>query len=71
MNDLNIIFKILKAIIYEDEKSSDMINKYANDSDNLAFVTKNVYGVLENKIYIDYMIRKLSDIRLKKSTKMS
>lgn len=66
MNDLNIIFKILKAIIYDDEKSSDMINKYANDADNLAFVTKNVYGVLENKIYIDYMIRKLSDIRLKK-----
>ena len=42
MNDLNIIFKILKAIIYDDEKSSDMINKYANDADNLAFVTKNV-----------------------------
>lgn len=66
MNDLNIIFKILKAIIYEDEKSSDMINKYAHDADNIAFVTQNVYGVLENKIYIDYMIRKLSYIRFKK-----
>lgn len=66
MNDLNIIFKILKAIIYEDKKSSDMINTYACNADNLGFVTKNVYGVLENKIYIDYMIRKLSDIRLKK-----
>ena len=40
MNDLNIIFKILKAIIYEDAKSSDMINKYANNAENLAFVTK-------------------------------
>lgn len=66
MNDLNIIFKILKAIIYDDAKSSDMINKYANDAENLSFVTKNVYGVLENKIYLDYMIRKLSNIRLKK-----
>ena len=66
MNDLNIIFKILKAIIYENKKSSDMINTYASHADNLGFVTKNVYGVLENKIYIDYMIRKLSDIRLKK-----
>src|SRR5699024_9875295 len=66
MNDLNIIFKILKAIIYENKKSSDMINTYASYADNLGFVTKNVYGVLENKIYIDYMIRKLSDIRLKK-----
>lgn len=66
MNDLNIIFKILKAIIYENKKSSDMINTYASHADSLGFVTKNVYGVLENKIYIDYMIRKLSDIRLKK-----
>lgn len=66
MNDFNIIYKILKAIIYDDAKSSDMINKYASEAYNLAFVTKNVYGVLENKIYIDYMIRKLSDIRLKK-----
>ena len=66
MSDFEIIFSILKAVIFEDEKSSDMINAYAGRSDNLPLITKTVYGVLENKIYIDYMIRKLSDIRLKK-----
>ena len=66
MTDLDIIFNILKAVIYEDQKSSDMINTYAERANNLPLITKTVYGVLENKIYIDYMIRKLSDIRLKK-----
>lgn len=66
MTDIDIIFNILKAVIYEDQKSSDMINFYAGRANNLPLITKTVYGVLENKIYIDYMIRKLSDIRLKK-----
>ena len=66
MTDLKIIFNILYAIVYQDKKSNDMINKYADKAENLAFVSKNVYGVLENKIYIDYMIRKLSSVRLKK-----
>ena len=43
-----------------------MINFFENKASNLPLITKTVYGVLENKIYIDYMIRKLSDIRLKK-----
>ena len=43
-----------------------MINYYADKAYNLPLITRTVYGVLENKIYIDYMIRKLSDIRLKK-----
>lgn len=66
MNDLAIIFNILRRVIYEDEKSSDMINSYAAKANNLSLITRTVYGVLENKIYIDYMIRKLSDVRLKK-----
>ena len=66
MTDFNIILDILNSIIYEEKKSNDQINKYADKSSNLAFVTKNVYGVLENKIYLDYMIRKLSKVRLKK-----
>ncbi len=43
-----------------------MINFFENKASNLPLITKTVYGVLENKIYIDYMIRKLSDIRFKK-----
>ncbi|WP_311492612.1 16S rRNA (cytosine(967)-C(5))-methyltransferase RsmB [uncultured Anaerococcus sp.] len=66
MNDFEIIFFILRSVIYEDAKSADMINAYAKKASNLPLVTKTVYGGLENKIYIDYMIRKLSAIRLKK-----
>ena len=66
MTDFEIILDILNSIIYEEKKSNDLINKYADMTSNLAFVTKNVYGVLENKIYLDYMIRKLSSVRLKK-----
>lgn len=66
MSDFEIIFSILRSVIYEDAKSADIINAYAKKASNLSLITKTVYGVLENKIYIDYMIRKLSDIRLKK-----
>lgn len=66
MTDFEIIFSILKKVIYDEAKSADMINYYADKAYNLPLITRTVYGVLENKIYIDYMIRKLSDIRLKK-----
>lgn len=66
MTDFEIIFSILKKVIYGEAKSADMINYYADKASNLPLITRTVYGVLENKIYLDYMIRKLSDIRLKK-----
>lgn len=66
MTDLELAFSILYKVINEEAKSNDEINKIADEASNLAFITKNVYGVLENKIYIDYMIRKLSTVRLKK-----
>lgn len=66
MTDLNLAFNILKSVIYKDKKSNEEINKFADKADNLSLVTKIVYGVLENKIYLHYMIRKLSSVRLKK-----
>ncbi|WP_367270029.1 16S rRNA (cytosine(967)-C(5))-methyltransferase RsmB [uncultured Anaerococcus sp.] len=66
MTDLELSFEILDRVINKEAKSNDEINKIADTANNLGFVTKNVYGVLENKIYLDYMIRKLSTIRLKK-----
>ena len=66
MSDLELAFNILYKVVYKEAKSNDEINKVADSANNLAFVTKNVYGVLENKIYLDYMIRKLSTVRLKK-----
>ncbi|WP_262122499.1 16S rRNA (cytosine(967)-C(5))-methyltransferase RsmB [Anaerococcus sp. Marseille-Q5996] len=66
MTDLELSFDILDRVINKEAKSNDEINKIADTANNLGFVTKNVYGVLENKIYLDYIIRKLSTVRLKK-----
>ena len=66
MNDLELILNSLVRIIYEDKKSNEEINYLEKSVDNLPYATKVIYGVLENKIYIDYMIGKLSKIRLKK-----
>ena len=66
MNDLELILNSLVRIIYEDKKSNEEINYLEKRVDNLPYATKVIYGVLENKIYIDYMIDKLSKIKLKK-----
>lgn len=65
-NDYKLSLNILDEVLNSNKKSNDQINKYANHANNLSFLTKIVYGVLENKIYLDYMIRKLSSVRLKK-----
>ncbi|WP_099320365.1 16S rRNA (cytosine(967)-C(5))-methyltransferase RsmB [Anaerococcus sp. Marseille-P3625] len=65
-NDYKLSLNILDEVLNSNKKSNDQINKYANYADNLSFLTKIIYGVLENKIYLDYMIRKLSSVRLKK-----
>lgn len=66
MNDLELICNSLVNIIYEDKKSNDEINYLAKKVQGLAYATKLIYGVLENKIYLDYMIGKLSKIKIKK-----
>lgn len=65
-NDYKLSLNILDEVLNSNKKSNDQINKYANYANNLSFLTKIVYGVLENKIYLEYMIRKLSSVRLKK-----
>lgn len=65
-NDYKLSLNILDEVLNSNKKSNDQINKYANYANNLSFLTKIVYGVLEDKIYLDYMIRKLSSVRLKK-----
>ena len=66
MTDLNLAFDILHGVIHADKKSNEEINRVAGLASNLSLLTKTVYGVLENKIYLDYMIRRLSSVRLKK-----
>lgn len=64
--DLEIILDNLIGIIYQEEKSTDLINEASKKTTDIAYITKVTYGVLENKLYIDYMIGKLSSIRIKK-----
>src|SRR5699024_1053443 len=67
--DLEIILENLIEIIYEDEKSTDLINQISKKISDIDYITKVTYGVLENKIYLDYMISKLSKVKLKKIEK--
>ncbi|MDD7306407.1 MAG: 16S rRNA (cytosine(967)-C(5))-methyltransferase RsmB [Peptoniphilaceae bacterium] len=64
--DLEIILENLVEIIYKNKKSTDLINEDSNKASNLSYIRRVVYGVLENKIYIDYMLGKLSKVKLKK-----
>ncbi|EGC81863.1 16S rRNA (cytosine(967)-C(5))-methyltransferase RsmB [Anaerococcus prevotii] len=66
MTDLELIFNSLSNIIYKDKKSNDEINYLSDKASNLSYITKVIYGVLENKIYLDYMIDKLSKVKLRK-----
>ncbi len=66
MTDLELIFNSLSNIIYKGKKSNDEINYLSNKTSNLSYITKVIYGVLENKIYLDYMIDKLSKVKLRK-----
>ena len=66
MTDLELIFNSLSNIVYKDKKSNDEINFLSDKASNLSYITKVIYGVLENKIYLDYMIDKLSKVKLRK-----
>lgn len=66
MTDLELIFNSLSDIIYKGKKSNDEINCLSDKASNLSYITKVIYGVLENKIYLDYMIDKLSKVKFKK-----
>lgn len=66
IRDLEIILDILFDVIYKGKKSTDRLNKIENKDADISYITKLVYGVLENKLYLEYMIGKLSKVRLKK-----
>lgn len=66
MTDLELIFNSLSNIVYKGKKSNDEINYLSDKASNLSYITKVIYGVLENKIYLDYMIDKLSKVKLRK-----
>lgn len=69
MNSRELVLEILLDIENNKTYSNIGINKYLNRYDmkkDENFIRQLVYGVLENKTYLDYIIRKKSSIRLKK-----
>lgn len=63
--------EILSKIEDENSNSTKLLNEYTKnlkDKDN-KFLREIVYGTLENRIYIDYIIKKLCKLRIKKFDK--
>lgn len=69
MFELEKILQGLYKIIYKDVKSTDIINDLAKKNKDISYITKNIYGILENKIYLDYIIGKLSKRKIKNINK--
>lgn len=69
MEELKVIFEILYKIFYENARSEKLIDRFKSEDLNYNYVTKNVYGVLENKLYLDYLISSLSNIKLSRLNK--
>ncbi|MDU4447300.1 MAG: transcription antitermination factor NusB, partial [Anaerococcus vaginalis] len=69
MEDFKLILDGLYRISYKNEKSTDIINEIAKKVEDISYITKNIYGVLENKLYLEYILEKLSKIKVKKLDK--
>ena len=68
-NSRELALKILNEVTEDDAYSNLSINKNIDKSVtdlDASFIREVVYGVLENKIYIDYVIRSFSKVRLKR-----
>ena len=70
MNSREIAFKVLLDIEKNKNYSNMSINKHFKDSQlsnqDRGLATEIIYGVVENKYYIDYIIDKLSKIKTNK-----
>ena len=69
MEDFKLILDGLYKILYKNEKSTDIINEISKNIEDISYITKNIYGVLENKLYLEYILKKLSKIKLNKLDK--
>lgn len=69
MEDFKLILDGLYKIVYKNEKSTDIINEIGENIDDISYITKNIYGVLENKLYLEYILKKLSKIKVNKLDK--
>lgn len=69
MEDFKLILDGLYKILYKNEKSTDIINEISKNIEDISYITKNIYGVLENKLYLEYILKKLSKIKVNKLDK--
>ncbi|MCG8501030.1 MAG: 16S rRNA (cytosine(967)-C(5))-methyltransferase RsmB [Firmicutes bacterium] len=65
-----MVLKILYKVEHEKAYANLALKKYLGNSDykvvDRGFVTELVYGIMKNKLLIDYTIRQFSNIRMKK-----
>lgn len=69
INARKVILEILNDCDHNQFSNKLIQEMYKNDditSIDKGFISKIVYGVVENKMYLDYIIRKFSSVRLKK-----
>jgi 16S rRNA (cytosine967-C5)-methyltransferase len=70
MNAREFAFKVICDIETNKNYSNISINKHFKNIEiknaERGFATELIYGVVENKYYIDYIINKLSKIKVKK-----
>lgn len=69
MNSREIALKVLMDVHQNGAFSNYSINKYLKEKDNIKdenLIREIVYGVIENILYLDYIISKLSNIKVEK-----
>ena len=72
-NVRSIAYHVLYRVLYEDAYSAIAINNAVREEKlvgvDVSFLSALVYGVLERKLTLEYMIRQYSSIRIKKIEK--
>ncbi len=72
-NVRNIAYHVLYRVLYEDAYSAIAVNNAVREEKlsgvDVSFLSALVYGVLERKLTLEYMIRQYSSIRIKKIEK--
>ena len=69
-NVRNIAYKVLYRVLHEDAYSAIALNSAVHEENlsgvDVSFLSALVYGVLERKLTLEYIIRQYSSIRIKK-----
>lgn len=69
-NVRNIAYKVLYRVLHEDAYSAIALNSAVHEENlsgvDVSFLSALVYGVLERKLTLEYIIRQCSSIRIKK-----